>query len=119
VPGASNSFVDGQIPYSHSALRELIHNDRNVSSSSSSGSCSSEMAITISKAAYKKTIELVLEENTDLSNLVSRNIFGIGCTAAIVSNQPKKGPHRCHVASSNYKQHKVFSLELEKGNNHH
>jgi hypothetical protein len=50
-----------------------------------------------------------------LKSLVARNIFGVGCTAAIVSSQPKKGPHRCHVASSNYKQHKVFSLELEKG----
>ena len=114
MPGASNSFISGQVPYSHSALQELIHNDKDVSSSSP-GSCSPEMAIKISKAAYKKTVELILEENSDLSNLVSRNIFGIGCTAAIVSSQPKKGPHRCHVASSNYNQHKVFSIELEKG----
>jgi len=74
------------------------------------------MALKMSKAAYKKSIELLLQESTDLNSLVAKNIFGLGCTAAIVSSQPKKGPHRCHVASSNYKQHKVFSLELEKGN---
>ena len=114
VPGASSSFIDGQVPYSHAALQEIIYTDRDIPSSSLS-SCSSEMAVRMSKAAYKKSIELILQENTNLNSLISKNIFGVGCTAAIVSSQPKKGPHRCHVASSNNKEHRIFSLELEKG----
>jgi hypothetical protein len=77
--------------------------------------CNLSTAKKISYAAFIKSVNLILQENKDFRMLMSSNIFGIGCTAALLSAVVKKGAHRCHVSSSNSSITNVYSLEVEKG----
>jgi len=54
------------------------------------------------------------ESEGDLTSLRKANVFGIAATAALTSSQPKKGAHRCHVASSTLDETLVYSLNLDK-----
>src|SRR5207244_1894792 len=45
----------------------------------------------------------------------SRFAIGVACTASLVSDRPKKGEHRCHVATQTATQSAAWSLVLEKG----
>jgi nicotinic acid mononucleotide adenylyltransferase len=42
-------------------------------------------------------------------------LLGIGCTASLVSDIPKRGPHRIHVAAQCSSKTRTDSLELVKG----
>ena len=42
------------------------------------------------------------------------NVFGVACTAALVSNVKKKGPHRCHVAVVSRKEKIAYNVTLNK-----
>lgn len=77
--------------------------------------CNPSTSKKISYAAFIKSVNLCLQENKDFQLLISCNIFGIGCTAALLSAVLKKGSHRCHVASSNSSITNIYSLEVEKG----
>ena len=44
-----------------------------------------------------------------------RTLRGIGVTASLVSNRPKRGPHRVHVAWQSIDATVAISCELEKG----
>ena len=44
-----------------------------------------------------------------------KQLIGIGCTASLVSNRPKKGEHRFHIAVQSHDSTSVFSLVLKKG----
>ncbi len=44
-----------------------------------------------------------------------KHLLGIGCTASLVSDRPKKGEHRFHIAVQSYNSTSVFSLVLKKG----
>ena len=40
---------------------------------------------------------------------------GVACTASLVSDRPKKGDHRCHVATQSGSETRAWSLVLAKG----
>jgi hypothetical protein len=42
-------------------------------------------------------------------------VAGIGCTASLVSDRPKRGDHRCHVAAQDRSSTTTYSLTLVKG----
>jgi hypothetical protein len=42
-------------------------------------------------------------------------LAGIACTAGLVSDRPKRGPHRAHVALQTARVTATWSLQLEKG----
>ena len=100
VPGSSNSLMHASIPYSHSALSELLDGPQDEHSPTNTHSCSKETAILMAKAVFKKTVSQLLADNSGQFDILSEtNIFGMGCTAALVSSRPKRGLHRCHVSS--------------------
>jgi len=43
------------------------------------------------------------------------NHVGVSCTASLISDRPKKGDHRCHVATQSPTATASWSLVLEKG----
>ncbi|MBS0263317.1 MAG: hypothetical protein JSS02_15350 [Planctomycetes bacterium] len=45
----------------------------------------------------------------------SERAVGVSCTASLVSDRPKKGDHRCHVATQTLSRTASCSLVLEKG----
>jgi hypothetical protein len=111
VSGGSRSIKDIQIPYSRSAFQAAISNKSNITSF-----CSEDAAVSLAKAAYEKTIQCLLAEQLDdLYNLDISRIFGVGCTASLVSSEPKRGPHHCHFAIYSSTGIETFHINLEKG----
>lgn len=101
VPGASSCVMDASVPYSRAAAGAYLADNCNELEDSTS--CTKETALRLAKAAYLKTCNLLLsgEGGSSPSSAETMNaastIFGVSCTAALVSAAPKKGTHRVHV----------------------
>jgi len=115
VPGCSNSLIQAVVPYSLSSLQKTCIDGGVKLEDLPRSYCSMEMANSMADASYRKTIELILAENKDITVLVKDNIFGVSCTAALVSKTLKKGKHRVHVAVTNSVSTRMYYMELEKG----
>ena len=44
-----------------------------------------------------------------------RHLVGLGCTCALASQPPKRGEHRCHVATFGARGFAEYHLTMEKG----
>lgn len=104
IPGASRSVLDLQVPYSEHALAQLLGGmpDR---------FCDPKVARQMAQAAFHRA--KTLQQKAFLSE-EKPPCIGLGCTAALVSERPRRGVHGCHIAI--YMEHGVheISLELEK-----
>ena len=97
--GASRTLLDVQVPYSASAMGDLLGGIPD-------SAVSEDVAADIARAAYRRALEL----RTDDAPVV-----GIGATAAIATDRPRKGSHRCFVASWTDAATAVYGLTLVKG----
>ena len=84
VPGGSRLLIEAQIPYDAQALAAFL-------GFSPDQACSADTAIAMAHNARARAARLV-PPGTDL--------VGLGATAALVSDRPRKGEHRFHVASA-------------------
>jgi hypothetical protein len=82
IPGGSRLLVEAQVPYDTQALTAFLGF---APAQASSG----ETAIAMARAARARAVRLV-PEGSDL--------VGLGATAALVSDRPRKGEHRFHIA---------------------
>ena len=99
VPGASRTVLEVLVPYSERALTDFLGEwPRQVVSVETAGA--------MSRQAHRRAVELA-EADVPL--------VGIGCTAAIATDRPKRGPHRVHVARCTADSAITYSLELTKG----
>lgn len=104
VPGGSKSLLECVVPYSAAALRERLGGQPDQY-------CSEHTARAMAMAAFERARCLELQEaGSDALSLV-----GIGCTASLTSDRPKRSPHRIHVAWQTAEQTAAYSLELTKG----
>lgn len=102
VPGGSHTILEGAVPYSSSALLHFLGRLPEQF-------CSEETALAMATVAFQKaTLLKPYSEN-------KRGCVGISCTAALVSDRPKKGDHRCFVAVETFGTTTAYSLTLEKG----
>jgi hypothetical protein len=85
VPGGSRLLIDAQVPYDALALAAFL-------GFAPAQACSSDTAIAIAQSARARAARLV-PAGTDL--------VGLGATAALVSDRPRKGEHRFHIAFAN------------------
>jgi hypothetical protein len=85
IPGGSRLLIEAQVPYDEQALAAFL-------GFAPAQACSSETAIAMAQAARARAARLV-PAGTDL--------VGLGATAALVSDRPRKGEHRFHVAFAN------------------
>jgi nicotinic acid mononucleotide adenylyltransferase len=85
VPGGSRLLIDAQIPYDAQALAAFL-------GFAPAQACSSDTAIAMAQSARARAARLV-PAGTDL--------VGLGATAALVSDRPRKGEHRFHIAFLN------------------
>src|SRR5690242_12252384 len=84
VPGGSRLLIDAQIPYDALALTTFLGF---VPAQASSA----DTAIAMAMSARVRAARLV-PAGTDL--------VGLGATAALVSDRPRKGEHRFHIATA-------------------
>jgi nicotinic acid mononucleotide adenylyltransferase/nicotinamide mononucleotide (NMN) deamidase PncC len=100
VPGASASVLEAIVPYSAAALDEWLGGPIDQA-------CSEPAARAMAMAAFERARRL--------SDAAPRWLSGIGATASLATNRPKRGPHRVHVAWQSAKATVAYSCELEKG----
>lgn len=98
VPGASQSILDIQVPYSEKSVVELLGN---VPASFVSGDTSIQLA----EAAYSKASRL----NEEIP------VVGIGSTSSISTNRVKKGTHSCFISVRSDKEIVTYSIQFIKG----
>jgi nicotinic acid mononucleotide adenylyltransferase len=85
VPGGSRLLIEAQVPYDATALATFL-------GSAPPQACSADTAIAMAQCARARAARLV-PASTDL--------VGLGATAALVSDRPRKGEHRFHIACAN------------------
>src|SRR5438270_7783 len=99
VPGGSRLLIEAQIPYDEMALAMFL-------GFAPTQACSAETAIAMARAARARAARLVppkTEGGGDLvgPDLVGPDLVGLGATAALVSDRPRRGEHRFHIAFAN------------------
>jgi len=85
VPGGSRLLIEAQVPYDALALATFL-------GFAPAQACSSDTAIAMAQTVRARATRLV-PACTDL--------VGLGATAALVSDRPRKGEHRFHIAFAN------------------
>ncbi|MEX0586412.1 MAG: CinA family protein [Pirellulales bacterium] len=100
VPGASASVVGAIVPYASAALANWLGGPVDQA-------CCERTARAMAMRAFQAAREF--------SGADPVSLRGIGVTASLVSNRPKRGPHRVHVAWQSADTTVAVSCELEKG----
>jgi hypothetical protein len=85
VPGGSRLLIEAQIPYDALALAVFL-------GFAPALACSSDTTIAMARTARARAARL-MPAGTDL--------VGLGATAALVSDRPRRGEHRFHIAFAN------------------
>src|SRR5229473_4885191 len=85
VPGGSRLLIEAQIPYDALALETFL-------GFAPAQASSADTAIAMARSARARAARLV-PADTDL--------VGLGATAALVSDRPRRGEHRFHIAFAN------------------
>ncbi len=98
TPGASRTVLDAHIPYGQSALESFLGGQPDQA-------CAPDTARAMAMAAFHRARSL--EPDAAL--------FGISCTASLVTDRPKQGGHRVHVGLQTANRSDLFSVELIAG----
>jgi Cytidylyltransferase-like len=85
VPGGSRLLIEAQVPYDALALSMFL-------GFAPPQACSADTAIAMAQCVRARAARL-MPAGTDL--------VGLGATAALVSDRPRKGEHRFHIACAN------------------
>ncbi len=99
VPGGSRSILEAIVPYAPQALDEWLRRKPD-------SYCSRETALSMATAAWARASHLTNART---------NLVGVSCTASLASDRPKKGEHRCFVATQTEDASRCYSLTLLKG----
>jgi hypothetical protein len=85
IPGGSRLLVEAQVPYDEQALAAFL-------GFAPAQACSAGTAIAMAQAARVRAEKLAP---------AGANVVGLGATAALVSDRPRRGEHRFHIAAAN------------------
>ncbi len=100
VPGGSRTLLEAIVPYASTALADWL-------GSAAEQSCSAPTARAMAMASWMRA--RTLSPETDPHQLV-----GVGATASLVSDRPKRGDHRVHIAVQTATSTATYSLVLAK-----
>ena len=85
IPGGSRLLIEAQVPYDETALAAFL-------GSAPAQACSADTAIAMAQTARARAARLAP---------AGSDLVGLGATAALVSDRPRKGEHRFHIAFAN------------------
>jgi nicotinamide mononucleotide (NMN) deamidase PncC len=103
VPGGSRTLLEAIVPYSQAALTNWLGR-------SPEQFCTEETALAMAAVAYQRAARLAAGDSGS-----AQQHIGLASTASLVSDRPKKGDHRCHVATQARAETASWQLILEKG----
>jgi hypothetical protein len=98
TPGASRSVLEAVVPYSLSALVDWIGGKPDQA-------CSEPTARAMAMASFMRARRLAPEADVE-------SLIGVGCTASLATDRPKRGERRIHGALQTSDRTKSFSLTL-------
>ena len=90
VPGGSRLLIEAQVPYDALALAAFL-------GFAPAQACSADTAIAMARTVRARAARLVPSTGVG----VGTDLVGLGATAALVSDRPRKGEHRFHIAFAN------------------
>lgn len=99
VPGASRLLLEALVPYDPRSLAEYL-------GGAPAQACSEETAAAMAERARGRAAVLARAGAAPI---------GVGATASLVSDRPKQGEHRCHIAVATAAGTELVSLVLDKG----
>ena len=108
VPGGSRTLFEAVVPYSAPALREWL-------GATPESYCSAGTARAMAMAAFWRARKLAASAAPDGAPAADSPLAGVACTASLVSDRPKRGAHRIHVALQTIAATVTHSIELAKG----
>jgi nicotinamide mononucleotide (NMN) deamidase PncC len=85
VPGGSRLLIEAQVPYDAQALATFL-------GFAPAQACSADTAIAMARSVRARAVRLAP---------AASDLVGLGATAALVSDHPRKGQHRFHIACAN------------------
>ena len=85
VPGGSRLLIEAQVPYDAQALATFL-------GFAPAQACSADTAIAMARSVRARAARLAP---------AASDLVGLGATAALVSDRPRKGEHRFHIACTN------------------
>jgi hypothetical protein len=104
VPGGSRLLIEAQVPYDAQALAAFL-------GFAPAQACNSDTAIAMARTVRARAAKLVPSSGVG----VDTDLVGLGATAALVSDRPRKGEHRFHIAFANATQIAHCTCVLAKG----
>ena len=90
IPGGSRLLIEAQVPYDALALAAFL-------GFAPAQACSADTAIAMARTARGRAARLVPSTGVGAGT----DLVGLGATAALVSDRPRKGEHRFHIAFAN------------------
>ncbi len=105
TPGTSRTLLEAVIPYSEAALCDWL-------GSTPESFCSARTARAMAAASFHRAVTLARSMDS-IEN--PNHTIGVGCTASLASERPKRGPHRIHVGYQRLDRTWSLSLNLIKG----
>jgi nicotinamide mononucleotide (NMN) deamidase PncC len=96
--GASRSILEAVVPYSFAALVDWIGGKPDQA-------CSEATARAMAMAAFMRARELAADVDVE-------KLIGIGCTASLATDRPKRGERRIHVAFQTADRTESYALLL-------
>jgi hypothetical protein len=104
VPGASRTLLDARVPYARESMVDTLGAEPKQY-------VSAQTARDLARTAYTRGVRLSPGVHHD----DHRHVVGVGCTCALASVPPKKGDHRCFVATYGVLGSATYELNMEKG----
>jgi len=105
VPGASATVIEGLVPYSSASLTEYLGRrpDR---------FCDETTALAMAVVAHGRAV--ALSDDDGRTPASPDDLLGLGATASLASDRPKRGDHRALVALQTNSSTTLARLDLEK-----
>ncbi len=102
VPGASRTLLEASVPYARAAMVEFLGCEP-------AEYVSPQTAVAMAEAAHRRAAHLRGADHPEA------RVVGLACTATIATDRPKRGAHRCSVASVGSAGCSTYDLVLTKG----
>ena len=99
VPGGSRTLVEAIVPYSPDALVDFLGHGPEQA-------CSAETAVAMARRALARGAR---------RSGPGALLVGVGVTASLVTDRPKHGDHRCHIAVTDGGRVDIVSIVLDRG----
>lgn len=116
VPGGSRVLVEAIVPYAPEALARWLGAvpEQFCSTTTARGMAMRGFERATSSEVQSTTPSVFAAASLDVA-AANTTFLGLGCTASLATDRPKRGPHRVHLAWQSATATATYSLELVKG----